>query len=60
MSSPEERCTFKELFSPIGRTQLGLAASFVTPSQKKGDEGGDKLINDEPFVVKKKPKLFKQ
>ncbi len=35
MSSPEEWPSFKELLSPIERMQSGLAALFVTPSQKK-------------------------
>jgi hypothetical protein len=32
MNILEEQCLFKEPSSPIGRTQSGLAASFVTPS----------------------------
>jgi hypothetical protein len=35
MSLPEERSPFKEPSSSIGRMQLGLAALFITPSQKK-------------------------
>jgi hypothetical protein len=34
---------------------LGLTASFVTPSPKKNDGNGDRLINDEPFINKRKP-----
>jgi hypothetical protein len=35
ISLPEKLPLFEELLSPIGRMQLGLAASFVTPSPKK-------------------------
>ncbi len=35
MSSPEERPYYKEPSSPVGMTQLGLVALFVTPSAKK-------------------------
>jgi hypothetical protein len=35
--------------------QLGLAASFVTPSLKKNDGNGDQFVNDEPFINKRKP-----
>jgi hypothetical protein len=35
--------------------QLGLAASFVTPSPKKGNEDGNRFINEEPFIDKRKP-----
>jgi hypothetical protein len=51
MSLPEEQPSFKELLSPIGRMQSGLAALLVTPSQKKGD----RFVNDEPFIDKRKP-----
>jgi hypothetical protein len=33
---------------------LGLAASLVTPSQKK-DENSNQVVNDEPFINKRKP-----
>jgi hypothetical protein len=36
-------------------TQLGLAASLVTPSPKKKDGNGDQFVNDEPFINKRKP-----
>jgi hypothetical protein len=36
MSLPEEQSPLEEQLSPIGRTKLGLAASFATPSSKKG------------------------
>jgi hypothetical protein len=35
MSSPEKGPSYKELSSPVGWMQSGLAASFVTPSPKK-------------------------
>jgi hypothetical protein len=35
--------------------QLGLAASFITPSPKKTHEDGDQFIDDKPFIDKKKP-----
>jgi hypothetical protein len=35
MSLPEEQPPFKEPSFPIGRMQLGFAASFITPSPKK-------------------------
>jgi hypothetical protein len=34
--------------------QLGLAASFVTPSPKN-DGNGNQFIDDEPFINKRKP-----
>ncbi len=40
---------------PIGRTQSGLAASIVTPSPKKTDGNGDRSVDDEPFIDKRKP-----
>jgi hypothetical protein len=52
MSLPEERPSFKEPSSPIGRMQSGLAASFVTPSPKQTMEVA---VNDEPFIDKRKP-----
>ncbi len=36
MGLPDEQSSYMEPSSPIGRTQLGLAASFVTPSKKNG------------------------
>jgi hypothetical protein len=54
MNSPEERPLFEEPSSPIGRTQSGLEALFVTPSQKN-DGDGNQLVTDEPFIDKKKP-----
>jgi hypothetical protein len=43
MSSPEEQFLYKEPLSPIGRTQLGLAASIVTPNPKKRMEMATEL-----------------
>ncbi len=40
--------------SPVGRTQLGLAALFVTPSPKTTDENADRAVNDEPYINKRK------
>jgi hypothetical protein len=44
-----------EPLSPIGRTQLGLAASFVTPSPKKTDGKADRAVDDEPYINERKP-----
>jgi hypothetical protein len=55
MSSPEERFLYKEPSSPIGRTQLGLAALIVTLSPKKTDGNGNRAVDDEPFIDKRKP-----
>jgi hypothetical protein len=38
MSFPEEQNPLEEPLSPIRRMNLGLAASFVKPSQKKAME----------------------
>jgi hypothetical protein len=35
--------------------QLGLAAWFVTPSPKEKDGNGNRVVNDEPFIDKRKP-----
>jgi len=40
--------------SPIGRTQLGLAALFVTPSPKKTDGKADQAVDDEPYINERK------
>jgi hypothetical protein len=55
MSLPEERPPFKESLSPIGRMQLGLAASFITPSPKKNHGDGDQFVDDKHFIDKRKP-----
>jgi hypothetical protein len=54
MSSPEERLSYKEPSSPVGTMQCGLTASFVTPSSKKNDGNGNRFVNDEPFINKRK------
>jgi hypothetical protein len=41
--------------SPVGMTQSGLAASFVTPRPKKNDGNGNQFVEDEPFINKRKP-----
>jgi hypothetical protein len=55
MSSPEEWPSYKEPLSPVGMTQLGLAASFVTPSSKKNDWNGNQFVDDKPFINERKP-----
>jgi hypothetical protein len=55
MSLPDERPSYKEPSSPVGRMQLGLAASFVTPSPKTKIGNGDQFIMDEPFIDERKP-----
>jgi hypothetical protein len=45
----------RRTISPIGTTQSGLAALFVTPSPKKNDGNGNRFINDEPFIDERKP-----
>ncbi len=54
MSLPDEQPTYEEPSSPVGRMQLGLAASFVTPSQKN-DGNGNQFVDDKPFIDKRKP-----
>jgi hypothetical protein len=34
---------------------LGLAASFVTPSQKKTGGKANQAVNDEPYIDERKP-----
>jgi hypothetical protein len=55
MSLPEERPSFKEHWFPVGMTQLGLAASFITPSSKKNDGNGNQFVDDKPFINDRKP-----
>jgi hypothetical protein len=55
MSLLEEQPPFKKPSSPIGRMQLGLAASFVTPSLKINNGDGNRFVNDEPLIDKMKP-----
>ncbi len=54
-SLPEEQPSNKEPSSPVGSTQLGLAASFVTPSSKKNDGNGNRYVDDKPFINERKP-----
>ena len=54
MSSPDERSSYMEPSSPIERTQLGLAVSFVTPSLKRTEGKADQAVNDEPYINKRK------
>jgi hypothetical protein len=44
MNLPEEQPLFKEPLSPIGRTQSGLAALFITPNPKKPMETATNLL----------------
>jgi hypothetical protein len=54
MSSPDEQSSYMEPSSPIGRTQLGLAALFVTPSPKKTDGKADQAVDDKPYIDERK------
>jgi hypothetical protein len=54
MSSPDKQYSYMEPSSPIGRTQLGLAASFVTPSPKTTDKKADQAVNDKPYIDERK------
>ncbi len=54
MSLPDEQYSYMEPSSPIGRTQSGLAASFVTPSPKTTDKKADQAVDDEPYINKRK------
>ncbi len=54
MSSPDERSSYMEPSSPIGRTQLGLAALSVMPSPKKTEGKADRAVDDEPYIDKRK------
>jgi hypothetical protein len=55
MSSSDEQSSYMDPSFPIGRTQSGLAASFVMPSPKKMDGKADRAVNDEPYINKRKP-----
>jgi hypothetical protein len=55
MSLLDERPSYKEPSSPVGRMQSSLAALFVTPSPKKNDGNGNQFVDDDPFIDKKKP-----
>jgi hypothetical protein len=54
MSLPDKRSSYMEPSSPIGRTQLGLAALFVMPSPKKMERKAYQAVDDEPYINKRK------
>jgi hypothetical protein len=54
MSSPDERSSYMDPSSPIGRTQSGLAASFVTPSPKKMEGKADRAVDGKPYIDERK------
>jgi hypothetical protein len=54
MSSPDERSSYMVPSPPIGRTQSGLAASFVTPSPKKAEGKADRAVDDKPYINERK------
>ncbi len=43
-----------EPLSPIGRTQLGLSALFVTPNPKKTEGKANQAVDDKPYIDKRK------
>jgi hypothetical protein len=43
-----------EPLSPIGRTQSGLAASFVMPSPKKTEGKADQAVDNKPYIDERK------
>ncbi len=55
MSSPDKGSSYMEPSSPIGRTQSGLAALFVTPSPKKTEGKASRAVDDEPYINERKP-----
>jgi hypothetical protein len=55
MSSPDEQSSYMEPLFPIGRTHLGLAALFVTPSPKKMDGKANRAVDEEPYINERKP-----
>jgi hypothetical protein len=55
MSLLDKQSSYMEPSSPIGRTQLGLAASFITPSPKKMDRKADRAVDDKPYIDERKP-----
>jgi hypothetical protein len=59
MSSPEEQPSYEEPSSPVGTTQSGLAALFVTPNPKKNDGNSDQFVDDKPFIDERKPSSTK-
>ncbi len=54
MSSPDKRSSYMEPSSPIGRMQSSLAALLVTPSPKKTDGKADRIVDEEPYIDKRK------
>jgi hypothetical protein len=55
MCLPEEQNTPEESSFPIARKHSGfLTVSSVTPSPKKGNGGGDRVIDKELFVDERK------
>ncbi len=54
MSLPKEQLSYDEPSSPVGTTQSGLAALFVTPSPKKNDGNGNQFVDDVPFINERK------
>jgi hypothetical protein len=54
MSLLDEQSSYMEPSSPIGRTQSGLAALFVTPSPKKKDGKAYQAVDEEPYIDKRK------
>ncbi len=54
MSLPNERSSYMEPSSPIGRMQSGLTALFVTPSPKKTEGKADRAVDDEPYINERK------
>ncbi len=54
MSLPDKQSSYMEPSTPIGRTQLGLSASFVTPSPKKKGGKANRAVDDKPYINKRK------
>ncbi len=54
MSLPDEQSPYMEPSSPIGRKQLGLAASFIMPSPEKTEGKADRAVDDKPDIDKRK------
>ncbi len=54
MSLPDEQYSYMEPSSPIGRTQSGLTALFVTPSPEKTDKKADRAVDDKPYINERK------
>ncbi len=54
MSLLDEQSSYIESSSLIGRTQSGLAASFVTPSPKKTEGKANQAVDNEPYINERK------